>query len=397
MTTSNISQPPTHLRQLLAAGDGHRNDGDLESAIDAYEQVADCYREAGRLNKALVVYRHVWGIVRLHQLDHHQVRIARHLGDVAVELGDPAEALNAYDAAARRLRDEGRNRDALDLYRLMRELEPSNPLVSTRLAECYAELGELDAAIPLFAHAASRFRDYGKTDQALMVLERLLDFRMVPRFARMAAEILLARRSERDALQALRLLQPCYAADRRDLAVLELLARSFDAVGQRDKATTVRGEAARIAVERSHSSGERPADEIEGEITDLLERGGELADAPLDEDTLWRAEELLFDGQFDEARAVVEQMLRRMPNHSLLCELYDRVERLSQGHEIVPATCPLPPSSRRPAQLEDATPRMAVITSMRPKENLGMAPSTARAWPPERGSEVRQRSDSNVA
>ena len=430
---------PGSLRSLLKMGDSFRKAGELELAIDAYEEVADCYREAGRLKKALVVYRHVWGIVRMHRLARHHVRIATHLGAVAAELDNNAEALAAYDAAATRLREHGRADQALDVYHAMHALEPNNPLVSLRLAECYALLGKVGAAVPLLGYAAIRMRDHGHVDQAIMVLERLLDLKQDAAYARLAAELYLHRGGKDDGVRALKRLQIAHRAAPTDLIVLELLACAFDVVGQPMRATTVRGEAARIAIMRESThdvtplpepivseSGERsnPTLEsipsaprsinqnwedsdggylvaIDGEITELLSRS-ELQRLLLDEDALWTADDLAYDGRYAEARVILEGLMRQCPHHALVLEALERVDRLALRRrqiDAMPEACPLPPSSRRPESLRDSElPAARQPAVQRGHDTQPMSPDSAqpdsdkpqtvRHWPPPRRSDV---------
>ncbi len=380
----------THPREILQAGDRQRKQGDFEQAIALYEQVADGYRDDARTDKALVVYRHVFGIVQAHGLSHHLVRIALHLAEAAAALDQRAEALAAYDAAAVQLRAEGRIHEALDAYHSMRDLEPSNPLVNVRLAECHADLGDVAGAIPLLGYAAVRMRAHGRLDEALVVLERLLALRNDPRYARVAAEIHLQRGGERDALEALRKLEHAYQADREDLAVLELLARAFEAVGHAGRAETVRAEAARIAVSRDASGEARRdsaadhASEIEGEITDLLSRA--TITVPVDEDALWRADALAYDGRYDEARVILEALSRIAPRHRLVQELSARVERLAARRQRLagepPEICPVPASSVPPR----TGVRRVDPSAYRPLERTDVhdetPPNTQRAWPP---------------
>ncbi len=97
----------------------------------------------------------------------------------------------------------------------------------------------LDEAIESFWTAAELLINLARRDDALKVVERILHFRVDPRFARVAAELYLERGTKEDAMQALAKLQVCFQADPRNLDTLGLLARAFNGIGQETKALEV--------------------------------------------------------------------------------------------------------------------------------------------------------------
>jgi tetratricopeptide (TPR) repeat protein len=83
------------------------------------------------------------------------------------------------------------------------------------------------------------------------VIERILHFRLDPRFARVAAELYLARGTRDDGMAALAKLQICFQADPKDLDTLGFLAQAFLLIGQEAKAIEVYKEMARLAREQN--------------------------------------------------------------------------------------------------------------------------------------------------
>jgi tetratricopeptide (TPR) repeat protein len=171
------------------------------------------------------------------------------LAEIYAQLGYMGDALATYDELAGRLAAAGRDRDVIDVFRKVSELDPSNPIPHLRLADAYMRVRDIDSAIERLGAAAELLLKLGRREEALKVLERLLQHRQEPRFCRLAAEIYLERAGPNDGMAALTKLQVAFKENPRDLDVLALLARAFDVLGQAAKAVEVLKEAARIAKE----------------------------------------------------------------------------------------------------------------------------------------------------
>src|SRR5262249_11949964 len=139
---------------------------------------------------------------------------------------------------------------AIDVFRKIVELDPTNPLPHLRLAEALSRIKDTDGAVAEFGLAASQLVRLGRRDDALKVIERLLHHKPEATHARIAAELYLARNQQNDGMQALAKLQICFQANPKDLDTLALLARAFAAIGQAAKGIEVQKEMAKIAREQ---------------------------------------------------------------------------------------------------------------------------------------------------
>lgn len=246
-----IADDPNDARTLLRVGDLHLKAQQYAEAIAVYERVGQQYAQAGFALKAIAVYKNVREIIQKHvpHLEDRFGYIVPKLAELYTQLGLTSDALAAYDEMATRLQRLGRDRDAIDVFRKVVALDPNNPLPHLRLAEAFVRVKELDRAADAFGTAGEILLRMGRADDALRVFERLLVQQPTARFARLAAEIYLARATASDAMSALQKLQICVKENSRDLDTLELLARAFDVLGQPAKAVEVHKEAGRIARE----------------------------------------------------------------------------------------------------------------------------------------------------
>jgi tetratricopeptide (TPR) repeat protein len=244
-----IQEDPNDARTLLKIGDLQSKMEEYASAVATYERVGRFYAAQGFSLKAIAVYKQIREIISKHvpQLEEKYAHVTPKLAELYQQLGLTSDALAALDDVATRLQRQGREQEAIEIFRKICELDPTNPLPHLRLAEALLRGKDVDGAVIEFAIAAEQLAKAGRRDDALKVLERLLQHKADPMQARIGAELYLARNSQNDGLQALAKLQICFQANPRDLDTLALLARAFNHIGQAAKAVEVQKEMARIA------------------------------------------------------------------------------------------------------------------------------------------------------
>jgi tetratricopeptide (TPR) repeat protein len=244
-----IQEDPNDARTLLKLGDVQSKMEEYAGAVATYERVGRFYASQGFSLKAIAVYKQIREIITKHvpQLEEKYASITPKLAELYQELSLTSDALAALDEVATRQQRQGREQEAIETFRKIVELDPTNPLPHLRLAEALSRGKDADGAVAEFAIAAGQLARVGRREDALKVIERLLRHKPDPAHARTAAELYLARNATNDGLQALAKLQICFQANPRDLDTLELLARAFNHIGQGAKAIEVQKEMARIA------------------------------------------------------------------------------------------------------------------------------------------------------
>jgi tetratricopeptide (TPR) repeat protein len=247
-----VSDDPKDVRTLLKIGDLYLKMEQFADAIVTYERVGQFYSTQGFHLKAIAVFKQIREIVHKHvpHLEDHFGHIVPKLAETYAQLGLTSDALAAYDEVATRYQRSGRDHEAIDAYWKIVDLDPQNPLPHVRLAELLVSVGSIDRAIERFGAAAEILLKLERREDALKIIERLLQHRADAKHARTAAEIYLNRGEPTDGLAALSRLQICFKEDPQDLDTLALLARALDRLGEAPKSIEVQKEAARIARER---------------------------------------------------------------------------------------------------------------------------------------------------
>lgn len=244
-----VQEDPNDARTLLKIGDLQSKMEAYADAVATYERVGKFYASQGFSLKAIAVYKQIREIITRHvpSLEDRYSHVTPKLAEMYQQLGLTSDALAALDDVATRLQRQSRDQEAIEVFRKIVELDPTNPLPHLRLAEALSRAKDVEAAVLEFGVASGQLVKLGRRDDALKVIERLLHLKAEPSHARIAAELFLARNGPNDGLHALAKLQICFQANPRDLDTLSLLARSFNQIGQAAKAVEVQKEMARIA------------------------------------------------------------------------------------------------------------------------------------------------------
>lgn len=244
-----VQDDPNDARTWLKIGDLQSRMQAYADAVATYDRVGQYYSAQGFALKAIAVYKQIREIIRKHAPDlaARYRHVAPKLAEIYTQLGLTSDALAAYDEVATSLQREGRDREAIAVFQTMVALDRTNPLPHLRFAEACCRVQAVDEAIEAFWTAAELLLRLERRDDALKVVERIMHFRQDPRFARVAAELYLARGQREDGLAALAKLQICFQADPKNLDTLSLLAQAFTIIGQADKAIEVYKEMARLA------------------------------------------------------------------------------------------------------------------------------------------------------
>jgi tetratricopeptide (TPR) repeat protein len=244
-----IQEDPNDARTLLKVGDLQSKMEAYADAVTTYEKVGKFYASQGFALKAIAVYKQIREIIAKHvpQLEERYGHITPKLAELYQQLGLTSDALAALDEVATRLQRQNRDQEAIEVFRKIVGLDPTNPLPHLRLAEALSRIKDNDGAVTEFGLAAAQLSKLGRRDDAIKVLERLLHHKPDNTQARAAAELYLARNQPNDGMLALAKLQICFQADPRNFETLGLLARAFNLIGQAAKGIEVQKEMARIA------------------------------------------------------------------------------------------------------------------------------------------------------
>ena len=268
---SAVKEDPKDTRTWLRMAEIYVRLGHNDKATEVYQKTVDLYVEQGFFQRAVAVYKN---IIKLSP-DFVDARIK--LAEVFRQLGLLSDAVQQLEQAATLYQKSNRQAEALAAYKQIIDLNPEQPNPHIRYAELACQTGAIKEAVVEFAEAARLVKAQGRMDEFLRVAERLLHYD--PENHAMAMEVAAKYLDNNNARAALSRLKSVFEAKQRDPAVLELLSRTFDQLGQPHKTLSVLKELARVYAESGRISERNQAaqrvlsmDPNDAEMQELLGR-----------------------------------------------------------------------------------------------------------------------------
>jgi tetratricopeptide (TPR) repeat protein len=266
-----VKDDPKDTRTWLRMAEIYVRLGHNDKATEVYQKTVDLYVEQGFFQRAVAVYKN---IIKLSP-DFVDARIK--LAEVFRQLGLLSDAVQQLEQAATLYQKSNRQAEALSAYKQIIDLNPEQPNPRIRYAELACQAGAIKEAVAEFAEAARLVKAQGRTEEFIRVAERLLHYE--PDNHDMAMDVAAKYLEHNNARAALSRLKSVFEAKQRDPAVLDLLARTFEQLGQPHKTLPVLKELARVYAEGGRISERNQAaqralsmDPNDAEMQELLGR-----------------------------------------------------------------------------------------------------------------------------
>ncbi len=236
-----VKEDPKDTRTWLRMAEVYVRLGHNDKATEVYQKTVDLYVEQGFFQRAVAVYKN---IIKLSP-EFIEARIK--LAEVFRQLGLLSDSVGQLEQAAALFQKGNRNAEALSAIKQIIDLNPEQPNPRIRYAELASQAGAAKEAAAEFGEAAKLLKAQGRTEEFLRVAERLLHYE--PDNLAMAMEVATKYLEHNNARAALPRLKPVFEAKPRDPEVLDLLARTFEQLGQPHKTLPVLKELARVYAE----------------------------------------------------------------------------------------------------------------------------------------------------
>ena len=129
-------------------------------AVTAFMQAAGAFRSEGSVLKAIAAYK------KILKVDPARIEIYRHLGDLNAERGLLSSAVQDYLTLGKHYFKDGRNKEALEIYRKIVAQDPSNLDAQLRVAELCVQEGLVDEAVRMYLQLGREQSAAQQYDQA---------------------------------------------------------------------------------------------------------------------------------------------------------------------------------------------------------------------------------------
>lgn len=139
-----ITDTPNDGTIFNSIGDLHLKRNATPDAVTAFLQAASAFRSEGSVLKAIAAYK------KILKVDPARIDIYRHLGDLNAERGLLSSAVQDYLTLGKHYVKDGRNREALEIYRKIVSHDPTNLDAQLRVAELCVQEGLVDEAARMY-------------------------------------------------------------------------------------------------------------------------------------------------------------------------------------------------------------------------------------------------------
>jgi tetratricopeptide (TPR) repeat protein len=163
-----ISESPNDGNIYNTIGDLLLKKNDISRAVEAYLKGAEVFRQAGFSLKTIAIYK------KLIKLVPQRFEILIKLGDLNAERGLTGNAIEDYLTAAKQYSQKGHIREALEVYRKIANLDPSNTANRMKLADLCLKEGLQEEAVDEFVKVAEAYVGLGQAKEAEALAERIL-------------------------------------------------------------------------------------------------------------------------------------------------------------------------------------------------------------------------------
>lgn len=163
-----LKQDPKDLTVLNTVGDLYSRLGQIDQAVVFFKLVGDTYAAEGFVPKAIAMYK------KLTKISPNTLECVQKLGELYTQQGLYNDARAQLLIVADIHEREGRKGDAVRAYLRIRDLDPDNFNVITKLARLYRSQGNTAEAAKLLMGAAEALRSRNMLDAADDALLNLL-------------------------------------------------------------------------------------------------------------------------------------------------------------------------------------------------------------------------------
>lgn len=336
---------PEESKPLERLAELYVQQGVLSEARPIYLQLAEAHLKAGRQEQGAALLR------RLLEAEPDNLRVQVRMAELCAAMGQPAEALEAYRSAGRRLLEQGDHAEALRMIGRALEIEPQNPETLLLKARTLISAGKRPEAIALLASMPGI--EEGGPDADLLIVEYLAAGALDP---------------------AIALSVKIFALDPKNHRPAHAVVNALLEAGAFDHALALLGRIRGAMTESDHEGLERTLDRTAEKMPDryepldwLIELFGRNNDSFRLPDILARlAQTAERASDFDRAREAYEQLLDRNPEDEATRRRYVQLrarlglEPMSETTAFVkldPAEAALAPAPPAEPPLDDETQR----------------------------------------
>jgi tetratricopeptide (TPR) repeat protein len=160
---------PEDTTIINRVGDLYGRVGQLQKAIELYENIADHFTRDGFTTKAIAILK------KIQRLDPQRLDVFERLAGLYFDQGLMIEAKREYQILADWYVKNGELEKAIEAHEKLVDLDPSNHVSALRLADLLLKRGETTSALKVYERLGQMLLDAGKLDEAERLYRHVLE------------------------------------------------------------------------------------------------------------------------------------------------------------------------------------------------------------------------------
>ncbi len=311
-----LSASPDDSNTVNRLGDLYGRVGEIDKAVERYEQVASRFADQGFLPKAIAIFK------KINRLAPQRLDIFERLGELYVEQGLMVEAKGQFTMLAEHYAKNDDMESAVRAHQRLTDIDPNDSTSRLKFADMLLESGNTEQAMEAYGALGATLIKRDQLDEAERLFRRLLDHE-IPNgdiMAPVCDRLLDAGR----VTSAQELLNAGLEVSPESVALRTLQVRAFMALGETDPATELAREILEVEPDNP---------DVRGLVGHLLMSDGDEAEAA--EMMIPAAEALLEKADYSRAQKMLRELVGIAPTDERVLRLAIRAFRPSGDQEMI--------------------------------------------------------------
>jgi tetratricopeptide (TPR) repeat protein len=311
-----LAASPDDTNTINRLGDLYGRVGEIDKAVDRYEQVASQFADQGFLPKAIAIFK------KINRLAPQRLDIFERLGELYVEQGLMVEAKSQFTMLAEHYAKNDDMESAVRAHQRLNDIDPNDSTSRLKFADMLLESGDTEQAMDAYGALGDTLIQHDQLDEAERLFRRLLDHELLDGevMAPVCDRLLDAGRMT----SAQELLTAGIAVSPNSSVLRTLQVRAFMALGETDRATDLAREI--LDVEPGNA-------DVRGLVGNLLMSDGDDVEAT--EMMIPAAEALLEKADYSRAQKMLRELVEIAPTDERILRLSIRAFRPSGDQEMI--------------------------------------------------------------
>lgn len=235
-----VEDDPSDVRSQLKVADLLVKCERHPEALITYREVANYYLRDNIYEKAVGVLNQALRLAPEDPALHGE------LGEAYYRYGRLKDAVRAYHQALKIYRSGDQAKQQRDVLERMVHIDPEDFGLRIQLAERYHKDGLNDQAVQMFEHAARRLEEEGRQDEYVQVVERILYIE--PHHPQLRTKLVRSLFDRQDYARALKYLQLSFKENPTDIETLRMLSIAFERLDKPGQAVMVHRELGKLYI-----------------------------------------------------------------------------------------------------------------------------------------------------